>query len=1037
MQLPETQLVRYDRRRHGIHNLFRTDVIADPRLFADAVAELGSVYFDAVSRVWVCTGYDECIAVLSDSEVFSSARPHSATRLSDRGLGAVADVSRVLSMQMLFADQPAHGVLRGCLAKEFTPAAVRRQDAVLRQIVSEVLHGVQQDARTQIDVIADFAGKLPTRLVAELLHMHDFENELPDWAEAYEKLIGSLSTLPHIKDQSILPVLERARSVLLSTARTRLTVPGDDLVSRLVAGLHGLVDDPIEVAAANCLVMMAGGYQTLTQLVAGGLMLLSQHPDQMELLRSDPSLIDSAVNEIMRINGSSQYVARRATTDTTLAGQRITAGQTVIVMLAAANLDVRKFTDPKVFDIRRNQGRHLGFGRGRHYCLGAPHAERLGGLALLGFLRTFPEFRLSEGSDAVVWGPHANTRCPAKLIVDVAAQRPASMPLRAWNDTDAPLGPITRWHEVFEAHAATAPDHPAVDAHGGTYTYRHLDECANAVAWTLRERGVEPGTVVGVCMDRSVGMIVAVLAIAKAGGAFMLADAACPPERLAVMVEEAGVSVMLSDTSTAPKVLAAGCEAVVFGLTASSRSAPVTGVHSGDTAYVVFTSGTTGRPKGIAISHEGVVNLNRAHRDVFRPGPSDRVLQFLSPNFDGCVYEITMALMCGATLVVEQAVRLTAGPPLLRVLRDRGITIVTLTPSVWAALPSADLPDLRIAAAAGEKLPAATVSRWLRPGRRFLNLYGPAEAAVWTTWHDCDGTDTDPPIGRPVANKRVYVLDDDGRTVPVGVDGELCISGIGIGRYLHRPELMERVFVRDRQPDARVGHTVLYRTGDRCRWRADGVLEYRGRRDRQAKIRGQRVELDEVERILAAVPGVRACTVTIAENRLVAVVVADQWDERLAKEYLAARLHSAMVPAQFTVVEEIPRTLNGKSALPDAAAGAPPVAAPEASITEVGPVDDRRPEGATALPPQHLTATHLTWRISQLFAACLQIPQHQVKHDTDFFDAGGDSLTVAEFLTGLEREAAVALDVELMLNGPTPARIAELVTAKSKELITL
>jgi amino acid adenylation domain-containing protein len=545
------------------------------------------------------------------------------------------------------------------------------------------------------------------------------------------------------------------------------------------------------------------------------------------------------------------------------------------------------------------------------------------------------------------------------------------------------------------------------------------------------------------------------LAVGKAGGAFMLAEPTAPPERLRVMLAESRVGVVLTDAPSAARLAALDLpvELVVVGDPGSDPRPPVTGVGPGNTAYVVFTSGTTGRPKAIAISHEAVVNLHLAQRRVFGIRPDDRVLQFLSPNFDGCVFDVTMALLCGAVLVTVPAVELTVGPPLLRTLRDRAVSVVTLTPSVWAVLPRDPRPRLRVAAAAGERLPATVVRQWSATGRRFLNLYGPAETAVWATWHECDPAAADPPIGRPVPNKRVYVLDDLLRPVPVGEAGQLWVGGLGVGRYLGRPDLMEDRFRPD--PFADVPGHLLYGTGDICRWQPDGTLEYLGRRDRQAKIRGQRVELDEVERVLLGAPGVLLCSVVERDGHLEARVVAAHADEAVLRAHLADRLHTGMVPARFTFVADLPRTPGGKTSheplaapvpapvlRPPASTPAPPAPPPVLPSPPAHPVPPAWPAAVSpaAVPASGVASagsasgtdggdlfvrlSMLTWRVAQFFAASLQLPQHQVKVNSDFFTLGGDSLANAELLASIETEVGVLLDVEELLSEPTPAGIA-------------
>ncbi|MBN6040424.1 amino acid adenylation domain-containing protein [Amycolatopsis sp. 195334CR] len=1031
-------MTNYDRRRHGIHNLERPEVIADPRGYVEAIGELGPLFFDEVGQLWVCSGYREAAQILSDFKNFSSARGRQRGELAERGLGPGAELAAMVGEQMLFVDPPSHSELRAPLREQFTVAKVRERDEDVRDLVGAILDRLPGEG--EIDLVGDLAGPVPSALVAYLLGMPGRQLELGRWADGYERLLGSLSSLPDVRDGEVVPILREAMAAFTDQARARLAQPADDLIGALAGPLAGLDDEAelerrLHIIAANCVVLVGGGYQTLTQLVAGGLLLLEQHPEQLRALRERPELIDSAIDEFMRLNGSSQYVARQVTADVELAGMTLRAGQSVLVHLGAANLDPAVYENPHQLDITRRGPRHLGFGLGRHYCAGAPYAQQAARWAILGFLDRYPHYETAPGPDAVVWGKHANTRAPARVRIRVSAGRPeapAGKPaastvdtvdiralLERFNDNEVALGEHRCWHQLFERWARITPNAIAVRDSDGEYGYAELDERANALARTLRASNVQPESVVAVVMERSVDFVISVLAVAKAGGAFLLAAADSPTERMRHMLHDASAELVLADERTAARLRDAGLTTTVLipGTTGRAPVPPVTGTTGGNTAYAVFTSGTTGQPKGIVIDHLGVVNLHLAQRRILRITPADRVLQFLSPSFDGCVFDLVLALTAGATLEVARGPELTVGPPLIRLLRERGVTAANLTPSVWAALPDAELPDLRLAMAAGERLPAATITRWHRPGRRFCNLYGPAETAVWATWHDCVPGEA-PPIGSPVTNKRVYVLDEDLRPVGIGVPGEICVSGLGVGRYLSRPELMETKFAPD--PFGRPGE-LLYRTGDIGQWLPSGSLEFLGRRDRQVKIRGQRVELDEIERTLSLAPGVAENVVIAANGALEALVVpaGTELDEQAVREYLSARLHTGMVPAKFTVVEELPRTDTGKRRLDQAAAAAaPPVTRPESGTGQAIATDF-----AGALD-----------RLVRLFADCLRVPATQVRAESDFFAEGGDSLALSALLTAIEQEFGTRIDVERLLDDPSPIGVARAVTGAPPRL---
>ncbi len=1029
---------RYQRSRHGIHNLTRPEIVADPHRYIDSIAELGPLFFDEVGKVWVCSGYAESKAVLADYRRFSSTRTHDAGELLERGFPEAAEVAGIIREQLLFTDPPKHDRVRDPLRGEFTNGAVTARDEALRELVDNALR--ELPAQGTFDLVAEYAATFPPRLVTLLLGMPGREADVTRWADGYERLIGSLSALPQLRDREILPTLREAMDASRAEVARGRGGEGNDLIATLAARL--LADDELSsdngahaehVIAANCLVLAAGGYQTLTQLITTGLLRLADNPSQRELLRTDPELVDGAIEEFLRIDGSSQYVARRATESVEIGDRTIAEGDTVLVHLAAANLDPRVFTEPKRLDITRREAKHLGFGLGRHYCAGAPLAERMARWAILGFLDRFDEYELADRPDALTWGRHANTRCPehawlrtGPAVETPAAEIPAAANVAAagatteldrhrqveeWNNTATPIPPHNGWHQLVEYWAQLTPHAHAIEDEQGTHSYRELDRRANALAATLRSYGVQPGSIVGVLVDRCADLAVAALAIAKAGGAFLLADPESPPERLRAMADESRAELIIASPATRSRLDSIGlpAAALVPDTGREADAPPNTGASRGCTAYLVFTSGTTGRPKGIAIDHEAVLNLHTAQRHVLRIAPTDRILQFLSPNFDGCFFEMLLALSAGATLVFAPTSRLVVGRPLWRTLRERRVSTVVLTPSVWAALPEDPLPDLRIAGAAGERLPAPVAARWSAPGRRFVNLYGPAETAVWATWHEVSDPLSAPPIGRPVANKRVYVMDDDMRPLGIGQSGELYVGGVGVGRYLSQPHLMEERFAVD--PFAARTGALIYRTGDVGRRLPDGSLEYLGRRERQVEIRGRRIELEEIERVLETAPGVRECAVTAHEGRLTATIVAggNGVDEAEIREYLAARLHSGMMPAAVVVVANLPRTAVGKREQPLVSTPVPPaLPASAAADTEVV-------GGA---------ATLATWRLTRIFADCLDIAPQMVRSDTDFFSAGGDSLALSELIARTEEEFGVELDIDQLLAKPAPEALA-------------
>ncbi|SFH03191.1 amino acid adenylation domain-containing protein, partial [Duganella sp. CF458] len=483
-------------------------------------------------------------------------------------------------------------------------------------------------------------------------------------------------------------------------------------------------------------------------------------------------------------------------------------------------------------------------------------------------------------------------------------------------------------HELFEAQAAGQPDALAL-AYGSTaWSYQELNRRANQVAHYLRGLGVQPDDRVALCLERGPLMVAGLLGILKAGAAYVPLDPAYPAQRLAFMLSDSAPAALLTEAAIAalldgaglPLVVLDGEHAAELDLQPAANPARADGMDDSHLAYVIYTSGSTGQPKGVTNHHRGLCNLVHAQTALYQVDASSRVLQFVSLSFDVCVSEIAMALCSGASLHLAAAGELLPGAPLVESLQRSAASHVSLPMAVLAALPQdASLPALKALIVGGEALPAPLANHWSARCRVY-NSYGPTETTVCATVYCCDGVQQGAvPIGRPLANNRVYILDSHGQPVPRGVVGEIHIGGVQVARgYLNRPDLTEQRFVAD--PFAGEAGARMYRTGDLGRWLADGNIEFAGRNDFQVKIRGFRIELGEIESRLAACQGVREALVVAREDqpgdkRLVAYLVAEAGATLQANELrrtLAADLAEHMLPGAYVVLDAFPLTPNGK-----------------------------------------------------------------------------------------------------------------------------
>ncbi|WP_394831236.1 non-ribosomal peptide synthase/polyketide synthase [Pendulispora rubella] len=577
--------------------------------------------------------------------------------------------------------------------------------------------------------------------------------------------------------------------------------------------------------------------------------------------------------------------------------------------------------------------------------------------------------------------------------------------VRAWNATDADYPNDACAHHLFEARVAQAPDAVALVLGDEQITYRALNERAGRLARRLAARGVGPDDFVGLCMDRSPEMVVGLLGILKAGAAYVPLDPTYPEERLAYMLEDARLRVLLTREHLAMRLPQHRVPTLRMD-DDDGAQADVRPAHPDNIAYVIYTSGSTGRPKGTALPHRGLSNLYRAQAAQFAVTPRDRVLQFASMSFDASVFEMCMALLQGATLVLADAATVGSPVDLAASIREQAITLVTLPPSMLAVL-DAHLPSLRLIVTAGDRCTESIVRTWSE-GRSLVNAYGPTETTIWASAHLCRTDDAGAPsIGRPILNTRTYVLGPELDPLPVGVPGELYIGGITVGRgYVGRPELTAERFLAD--PFAAGSGARLYRTGDVARWRGDGTLEFLGRADHQVKIRGFRIELGEIEAALSAHAKVTACAVLACqdgpgERSLVAYLVGEEpLSVPELREYLQATLPAYMVPAIFVQLPALPLNPAGKvdrKALP----------APDET--------SRLSSGAVYEAPRNTTEATL----ADIWAKVLR--QARVGIHENFFEAGGDSILTIQVVARANR-AGLPMTPRLLFQHPTVAELA-------------
>ncbi len=590
-----------------------------------------------------------------------------------------------------------------------------------------------------------------------------------------------------------------------------------------------------------------------------------------------------------------------------------------------------------------------------------------------------------------------------------------------WNNTAAPYPDHSCVHELFEAQVERTPDAIALVFEDQKLTYRQLNQRANQLAHHLQKLGVGPEVVVGISVDRSIEMVVGLLGIMKAGGAYLPIDPAYPSERIVYMLSDAELKVLLTQQKLLPRLPLNGTKAICLDrdwdlIAMEDDTNPIGGATIDNLAYMIYTSGSTGKPKGVMLRHRGLCNLTHSQIQDFAVTPDSRVLQFASFSFDASVSEIFMALLTGATLYLASRDTLLSTPDLIELFQREKITTVTLPPSLLKVLPTEGLEHLATIISAGEACTKDIALRWSK-GRRLLNAYGPTETTIGVTSYLVEKIPDECltiPIGRPIQNTQLYILDQNLNPVPRGVRGELFIGGIGVGRgYHHRPDLTAEKFIPD--PFSKVPGARLYRTGDLTRFLPDGTIEFLGRIDHQVKVRGFRIELGEIESALLEHPAMQHAVVLAkpvrpgsADHRLIAYIVPKPSTTLTSSdltEFLKAKLPEYSIPSIFIRLDAMPLTPNNKvdrKALPD-----PDFSSDELAVPYIAP------------------QTETERQLAALWQELLGVEKVGIRHN--FFELGGHSLIATQLMSRIREQFQVALPIRNLFESPTVEALARII----------
>ena len=596
-----------------------------------------------------------------------------------------------------------------------------------------------------------------------------------------------------------------------------------------------------------------------------------------------------------------------------------------------------------------------------------------------------------------------------------------------WNQTACDYPGNQCLHQLIEQHAEIRPEQAAAIGSGRRLTYREFNVNANQLTHYLRSRGVGRNHRVGICLDSSPELAVAVLAVLKSGAACVPLDPNYPKDRLKYMLEDSQARVLITDKGRLPAAVPEGCEVIFLtdatqAVSSQPQTNPGNDVTPEDIAYVIYTSGSTGKPRGVLLTHAGLVNYNANAARMYAITPQDRVLQFCSISFDIAIEEMFITWLSGATLVLKTKDMPLAVPEFLAWTERQGITVLDLPTAYWhewvhefSQLEKVVPAGLRLVIVGGEKPSSQAYAKWVNSAAksvRWINTYGPTETSICVTAFEPTYEVGAPipeniPIGRALANVQVYLLDADLNPVPVGVSGELHVGGVGVARgYLNHPELTAQKFIPDplsSEPGAR-----LYKTGDLARWLPSGDIEFLGRVDDQIKIRGFRVELGEIETLLSKCPGIRDAAVVAREDssggkQLAAYFTASNGSMPVVAElrrYLQEQLPDYMVPSAFVGLPAMPLTPNGK----------------------INRRELPTPKFETSSETFAIATDSLQAQLVGIWEEVLS--KRPIGIRDNFFELGGHSLTAARLMHRTGQALGKTLPLAMLFHAPTVEQLA-------------